>query len=234
MLHVQPGGQQGPARGWGCSISPPVSEGPAPLGWRWAHSLAPRGDAEGRDSVRLSGRRGGALHARVCGHRVGGLRDSWAARPEPVPPLGSAQPWQGAHGAPGLHLPRPEAGNAGRQPDTVGVCGSQSVSHPQPGLPTALHGVWAQRRKTDGSQRKRQGSGGADHRPTPRTLRTEGSGARPRPRVPASMKGHLVPGSRTPETAPGIQTHPCAPTAERPSETELAPDLDCQGPEPTA
>lgn len=59
----------------------------------------------------------------------------------------------------------------------------------------------------------------------PRTPRTEGGRARPRPRVSASMKGRLIPGSRIPETAPGIQTHPSAPTTERPSETELAPDL---------
>lgn len=93
--------------------------------------------------MRPSGRRGGALHARVCGHR--GVRgdSGTAGRHGPSLPLLSGQlsPGRGptepqAFICRGLRQETP-AGS----PDTVGVCGLQSVSHAQPGPPTALHGA---------------------------------------------------------------------------------------------
>ena len=83
-----------------------------------------------------------------------GFRDSWAGQAEPAPPLRSANPWQGAHRAPGLHLLRPEAGNA--RPTALTFSGSvvyRVVSHRQPNLHTSLHRARGTA-KENGVQRK--------------------------------------------------------------------------------
>lgn len=68
-----------------------------------------------------------------------GFRDSWAGRAEPAPPLRSANAWQGAHRAAGLHLLRPEAGNARPTALPVETGVYSVVSHPQLNLHTSLH-----------------------------------------------------------------------------------------------
>lgn len=92
-----------------------------------------------------------------------GFKDSWAGQAEPFPPLRSANPWQGAHRALGLHLLRPEAGNA--RPTALTFSGSvvyRVVSHPQPNLHTSLHRARAQLRKT-GSREKAWDKGAQKH-----------------------------------------------------------------------
>ena len=100
-----------PPRGGGCSVPCPVSKGRGPPGQRPALCSWPLAPS----LMALSGRKeGGATRAQCLQPQrcPRGLRDSWAARAEPAPPLRSAHPWQGAHWAPGLHLRRPEAGDA--------------------------------------------------------------------------------------------------------------------------
>lgn len=90
-----------PTRAGGCSISCPVSGAPVHRARGQpctAHSLRHfLGDGGG--TVRPPEReKAGAIMPRVCRRRcLQGLRDSWAARAEPAPPLRSAQPWRGAH-----------------------------------------------------------------------------------------------------------------------------------------
>lgn len=80
----------------------------------------------------------------------------WAAEPA-APSLRSANPWQGAHRAPGLHLLRPEAGNA--RPTALTFSGSvvyrvvSQASHQIGILPSTE--PWARPRET--VQRKTRG-----------------------------------------------------------------------------
>lgn len=163
MLRAGPGPQQGPAQGWGCSISPLVSAGPGPHAGagpaRLAMGTLPRalpGDAEERDSVKPSGRRGGVLHARVCGHR--GVRgDSGTAGRH-----GPSLPFLSGQLSPGRGPTEPQAficrglrlDTQAHSPDTAGVCGLQSVSPPTRVRPPPPRGPGAA--EEDGPQRKRR------------------------------------------------------------------------------
>lgn len=77
----------------------------------------------------------------VCGHRgVHGESQTAGLGRQSTLALRSADPWQGAHRAPGLHLLRPEAGNAG--PTALTFLGSvvyRVVSQPQPNRHSTLH-----------------------------------------------------------------------------------------------
>lgn len=78
------------------------------------------GDSEEQDTVSL---RMGRRTCHPCPVSVGtevstGIPRQLGRVAEPAPPLSSANPWQGAHRAPGLHLLRPEAGYARPTPRT--------------------------------------------------------------------------------------------------------------------